>query len=212
MCSGFSCPQGANCLWVVPGSQEGSLLPQPWEQAEMHLVLRKSRVGVVSPAAGELGSHLKHQAEWEEELPFPRPQVGLIIKSLLIFSFNSQKPWNFSMIKKKIMTFCFIVYGQWLWCSNKWPPPDPVLLHIVSCSLDLCESKPQTRCSYKGMAAGLECYRRKHLQTLDEKAIHNWNEIKVLCLFMCVHIYWSALGRLPEGGGGCWSNWPDFFF
>lgn len=42
---GFSCPQGANCLWVVPGSQEDSLLPQPRKQAEMHLVLRKKEQG-----------------------------------------------------------------------------------------------------------------------------------------------------------------------
>lgn len=58
---------------------------------------RKSRVGVASLGAGELGSHLEHKVEWEEKLA--PPPVGLIIKSLLIFSFNSQESWNFSMIK-----------------------------------------------------------------------------------------------------------------
>lgn len=33
---------------------------------------RKNRVGVVNPGAGELGSNLEHQAEWEEELPLPK--------------------------------------------------------------------------------------------------------------------------------------------
>lgn len=61
---------------------------------------RKSRVGVVSPEAEELGSHLERQVGGRiTHAPPPRTQVGLIMKPSLIFSFNSQEPWNFSMIK-----------------------------------------------------------------------------------------------------------------
>lgn len=129
---------------------------------------RKSRVGVASPGAGELGSHLEHKAEWEEKLA-PPPQVGLIIKSLLIFSFYSQESWNFSMIKT--------IYG--------------LLFHrLWTVTLVFKRMTASRACAIYTLSAVVEIFVRvKHKPTLT---VRGWLQVWSGCRTkQCICRYWT---------------------